>query len=328
MILSVDGGATKTFATLFNDRTGEIGGIGISGPSNYFSVPVPVASNNINDAIKKALGSGKIENLDVIFGIAGYGDSQTADSIGTEMVNGIMKGKDFRLENDGTFAYRMANLFSDGAIFAPGTGSIGIYQENGILKRIGGWGWFAGDDGSASWIAKRAITLAENQYDGIADGSSLIKLVEEYYRNTFKEAINQLESNHPKREVAMMAPLVSELARQGDGSAMSILMEAGTYDAAALNSMLNRFKNPVKASIVGGTVRAGNILLDVVRKNVGQRVSSYYGYDVCIGGIAILYKELGYNFTEKLRDSMIKDIDGMLEDQDPETLKNYLGIYK
>lgn len=70
-----------------------------------------------------------------------------------------MEIESYRIYND-VSAYRMENLFEDGIVVASGTGNVNYFQKGNTLRRLGRWGWFADDEGSASWIGKRALTYA------------------------------------------------------------------------------------------------------------------------------------------------------------------------
>ncbi|MCW6171140.1 MAG: hypothetical protein LVQ96_08235 [Thermoplasmatales archaeon] len=142
MILSVDGGATKTCAILYDDEENLFASSGIAGPSHFVSVRPDVSERNIREAMNETIldGDERIDNVDsVIFGIAGAGDSVETTAHGEKIVKRVLGEKRFVLNNDGYAAYRMSNLFQDGVMFAPGTGSVGFYQKREELNRIAGW---------------------------------------------------------------------------------------------------------------------------------------------------------------------------------------------
>ncbi len=324
-LLSIDGGATKTVAVLYDVSYEKILGIGLSGPSNFFSAGYENAISNIKSAMDMAIKD-KNEDYEIVMGIAGFGDSERANKIGVDIASKVSKDHKFKIENDGLCAYRLVNLFNDGAVFAPGTGSIGIYQKNGIIGRIGGWGWFAGDEGSASWIARRGLTLAEEQHDGIIDGDSLINVVERYYKLNFSQAINNLEIDHQKRRVALMAPWISDLAIKGDKTALMIINEAADYDARILGRM-SEIANNNNLGLVGGTVMAGDILVNNVKKNLKNNgLKTFYGYHVAAGGIILYLMDHGIEIDRNLRDLIIIDIDKNIKSLDRNIIYNNLGI--
>ncbi len=324
-ILSVDGGATKTVACIYDSNNDKIIGIGISGPSNYFSVTHEESQRNITAAIDKSYPEWRNDSdLKIIVGVAGFGDSKKANEIGKSIMDNIFNNKNYILENDGICAYRMAHIFEDGAIFAPGTGSIGIYQIDGKINRLGGWGWFAGDEGAASWIGKKAITMAEEQYDGIIDGNSMINILESYFNNTFVELINGIESNPNKRKIAMIAPYISKLALEGDKTAISIINEAADYDSKILNVLNNKIKKHSLA-VVGGTT-GSTILIKNIKKPENSELKIYHGYDVCVGGIIIAANKNNIAIDKSLRDKLVSNIDNLIQKFDYKELNKYLGI--
>jgi len=329
MILSIDGGATKTCAILYDESDRTFQSSGISGPSTFLTVPRDISENNIREAMDQALhGSGKsLSQVNyVILGIAGAGDSREATALGNSIVRDVMGNHPYALENDGYMGYRMSNMFQDGIVFAPGTGSVGFYQKNGEINRIGGWGWFAGDEGSASWIAKRSITLAQRQKDGIIPGDSLVRIIEEYFNNDFRDIMGSLESRKDKRQIALLAPYISGLASRGDETALSILQEAGEYVASVVNAAMNNFDSCPVVSIVGGTVRSGKFFTNTIASGSKCKPRFYYGYHVCVGGIVIASREMGFQITEKDRDFIIAQLESDIKMKPAELLKNSLGM--
>jgi len=329
MILSIDGGATKTCAILFDEADRTFLSSGISGPSNFLSVPQEVSEDNIRDAMEQALtGAGKdlSQVKYVILGIAGAGDSREATALGNRIVRNVMGNHPYTLENDGYMAYRMSNMFQDGIVFAPGTGSVGFYQKDGNLNRIGGWGWFAGDEGSASWMAKRCITLAQRQKDGILQGDSLVKLVEEYFQNDFRDVMGTLEGKKDKRHIALLAPRISMLATSGDAAALSILQEAGEYAGSVINAAMVHFRECPEVSVLGGTVRSGKFFTNTVTANSKCKPKFFYGYHVCVGGIVVGCREMGLQITSKDRDFIISQLEADIKKKPAELLRDSLGF--
>jgi len=329
MILSVDGGATKTCAVIYDEKVRGFLSSGISGASNFMSVSEQASRENIQIAVDSALQEAGVANgeLDyIVLGLAGIGDSARSTEIGNNIVRKIFGPKKYRLENDGLVAYRMSNLFDDGVMFAPGTGSVGYYQKNQIIQRVGGWGWFAGDEGSASWISKTAITYAERQSDGILPGSSMVELVEQYFGDNFRNVTGSIEKNRDKRKIAMMAPYVTKLAMAGDQVAISIIQEAGRYTASILNSMLRRFQSCPAVSVVGGTTLSGKLLKDSIQSSVKCKVRFFPGFHVCIGGIVLASRDIGFSFSAAERDHAIDSLQESVMKNTPDILRDSLGI--
>ena len=329
MILSIDGGATKTCSILFDENTEKVIGVGISGPSNFTTVPEETAVNDIEHTlrqIRKNSGVNPTESSHIIAGLAGIGDSSETTKIGTSMIKRMMGRTDVDVVNDGFVAYKMANLFEDGVVFAPGTGSVGYVQKDGVLNRVGGWGWFMGDEGSASWIGREAVRIAQRQSDGILKGNEFIELVENHFLGDFREIMGVLERERNKRQVALLSRRVIEMAYEGNEYALKIVNEAADYDASVINSMLANFKSCPKVSVLGGTMKAGSIIQDRIRNSVKCHIRFYYGYHVAIGGIIIKLNKLGIKVEEEFRDDMIAQLNLLIENEDKVLRKNSLGF--
>ena len=76
--ISVDGGATKTFAVCY-DETGLIYGSGVSGSSNYRNTSIDFAKNNLNTAVTNAISRAGLTKSQIekfTFALAGVKDSK------------------------------------------------------------------------------------------------------------------------------------------------------------------------------------------------------------------------------------------------------------
>ena len=145
--------------------------------------------------------------------------------------------------------------------------------------------------------------MAEEQYDGIIDGNSLVKLLESYFNNTFVELINGIESNPNKRKIAMIAPYISKLALEDDKIATSIINEAADYDTKILNVLNNKIKKHSLA-LVGGTT-GSNILIKNIKKPENSELTFYHGHDVCVGGIIIAANKNNITIDRSQRDKLV-----------------------
>lgn len=137
-----------------------------------------------------------------------------------------------------------------------GTGSIAVRADGGSRTYAGGHGWFLGDEGSATDLGRRALSLvlagdaspaltdavAEAVGAQGADGGDLHAQVYEWvYR-----------SGSPQRQVPQLAGHVTRLARQGDPSALEVVARA-VEDLVALADGLGRDGDTL---VFGGSVAA------------------------------------------------------------------------
>lgn len=105
--------------------------------------------------------------------------------------------------------------------------------------------------------------------EAVASGTAIARRAREFLgeKNT-SSLLRELSGNDPAR---IDAKLVAAAAAQGDALARSIFEEAGTYIGRAVADMLALF-NPGMVIFGGGVSRAGDLLLDPVRRGVNRFV--------------------------------------------------------
>ncbi|MGC8608823.1 MAG: BadF/BadG/BcrA/BcrD ATPase family protein [Thermoplasmata archaeon] len=307
MILGLDGGSTKTLSIVFDEDEMKIKGIGISGPSNYTNTDVNVAEKNIEIAVRKACDDASVNIEEIqerVFGLAGVGDSEEATKTGIEIAESIVGNAN--VVNDGYAAYKTGNLNEDGIVFAPGTGSVGYVKKGEKMERFGGWGWFIGDEASASWIAKRALLYGMRESDGMIQ-SSFRKEIEDYFGYEIRETAYKIEKGLSKRIVAGFAPRVSAMAMNGNQYAIEIFEEAASYITKLINAKSYQFEKEPKISLLGGTMLSGSFYTDMIRKGIKHKLSIFFGYQVAIGDV-IYAIEKKKSVNEKMRNDMIAQL--------------------
>lgn len=325
MILSVDGGATKTVAVIIDENEKKLLSVGLAQASNFNAVGEDIAKQNIAEAIRLALKYANLEPSEIdlaVFGLAGVGDSKESDMIAETIIRSVSPTRRYLIYNDGVVAYRATNLYEDGIVVASGTGNVNFYQKDGELIRVGGWGWFVGDEGSASWVSKRALTYATRQYDNLIEGKELVKASEDFFNDEFKELIWKLERKHDKPYVASFATVVSKLAREGSRLANLIFEEASGYIVLVINGLLKEFKEKTpRVSLTGGLMLSGDVLINKIKTKVKVPIHVFYGYQHAVGGVVFIRKDLTFEDMNKL----LKELDEQLvKTYPPETLKKLL----
>ncbi|MEH2045887.1 N-acetylglucosamine kinase [Nostoc sp.] len=230
-ILGIDGGGSKTVCILMNDLH-QLLGRGEAGPSNYQSIGIEATLQSIQSAIHNAIEAAIITNtvnIDAIcLGLAGVG--RTAD---IEVVKGLVK----ELQNNKlpiTWALQPANIVicNDalialvggigqpvGIVVAAGTGSI-IFGRNhqGHTKRVGGWGYILGDEGSAYKIAIAGMNAALKSYDGREMSTSLLEAFKQHLGlENIEDLIGVIYRRGLEvKQIAALAPVVDFAAASGD----------------------------------------------------------------------------------------------------------------
>ena len=310
MILSVDGGGTKTAAIIVDEKNYRLAGFGVAGPSNVRSVTASTSRKNILKAIKNAEKmAGIVSITSSIYGIAGYGDSTSY----TEEIESIVKSIDMLSDgkavvtNDGEAAVYLVTMGNDGIVTALGTGSVGAYIKDGKVNRIGGWSYLTDDVASGYWIARNGIEMAEKNYDGIIGKTSLIEKLQEHFKLPLRDLVADLESHFNKRVMASLAIDVDTEAERGDKISENVLYMAFNEIKLMIDSMKKNFEQPVAVGSIGGVMQSRTIRELLHREYDGIKI--FYGYHVAIGNAMRL---LGSRSSE-IRDSLVSQMEEKID---------------
>lgn len=180
----IEGGATNTVATII-DAAGKVLGKGRRGGCNTWQIGIEPAV----DEIVKAIEDAKAE--------AGLKQGVTLEGLGLclggcqQAMIDVIKKKYPGLANeivvrDDTIGSIATAFDRGGIVLIAGTGSNCVYVgPDGASKRCGGWGHFMGDEGSAWWIAHRAIKYLIDNDDNFKkapfDVETVRSLMYEYF---------------------------------------------------------------------------------------------------------------------------------------------------
>lgn len=329
MLLSLDGGATKTLSVVVEESTLEVTGLGLSGPSDLITLSRETTGRSMLSSSMSAVKDAgiRIDSIDrAIYGVCGVGDTKQLTQIGESLVREKMGTRDSVIINDGLLSYALSNMESDGIVFDGGTGSIVYYKIGDTYYRRAGWDWFSGDNASAAWISKKALNTATMEFDGLLKQKLLVREVESYFGGDFPDAIAGIEQTRNKRVVSGFAPYVSKLARAGYEEALDIFKESSDYIACMIRSILPEFKAPPKISIIGGTMLAGDFYTDMIKSKIGHDVGIFYGYQAAIGGIVMLLKDMGIHVGVNEKEDLLRQVNERVYLKDIKTLKKFLSI--
>ncbi|MEH1898407.1 MAG: BadF/BadG/BcrA/BcrD ATPase family protein [Nostoc sp.] len=274
-ILGIDGGASKTVCILMDDLC-QVLGRDEAGPSNYQGIGREATLQSIQSAIQNAVKAAIITStlkIDAIcLGLAGVG--RAAD---IEVVKGLVE----ELQNNKllpiTWALKPANIVicNDalialvggigqpvGIVVAAGTGSIVFGRNNqGHTKRVGGWGYILGDEGSAYKIAIAGMNAALKSDDGREKSTSLI---EGFKQHLDLESIEDLIELIYRRgwgvkKIAALAPIVDFAAASGDIVANIIIDDAVKELVKATSTVIDAIfsSNSILEVVTTGSVWRG-----------------------------------------------------------------------
>jgi len=281
-VLGVDGGGTKTRAIITDERQ-RVLGEGTAGPSNPLRVGIGSAATAVREAIDKACAEARVQRADIVaaeIGLAGVrrGDlrlrmREALSGLGIHSIDVV---------TDADIALFGATEGAPGLVIIAGTGSIccGL-NAHGKHVCAGGWGPLAGDEGSGSWIARRALQAMARGNDGRGTGTILGTTACTYFNvaTTDDLLIAIYAPGMTNDRIAGFCKYVIEAAQDGDEVARDIVRDAGRELGIAAVAVIRKLKmgrERFKVGYVGGVFAAGDLILDSLRAEVARAAPKAY----------------------------------------------------
>jgi len=272
--LGIDGGGTKTTCAVGNESSLLV--TAMAGPSNVVRVGERRARESLQMAAQQACAAAGIVLAQVertCVGGSGAARPELAEKVRGFLAEILSTPID--VIGDMEIALEAAFDRGPGVVVIAGTGSIAYGRDpQGRTARAGGWGFAIGDEGSAHWIGRTAITavLKSSDRDPQAAQSALAEaLCKEWNVNSLSDLARVANSLPPPNFAALFPPLVST----EDEVSRSILGQAGRELAEVASVVMNRLfeKNdtlfekdhtgPVPVATTGGVFRHAAMVRDV-----------------------------------------------------------------
>lgn len=249
-ILGVDGGGTKTIVQVA-DLSGEVIAESESGSSNYKSVGIKIAKENINKAISKAIDM--LDNLkkftfkSACFGLSGNDSCEDRNIyhkiIFESKIKNYLSSAKTVICNDTRIGLAAGSNSKNGIMIICGTGSncFGINEE-GKEAKVGGWDYILGDEGSGYAIGIGALRALMKAYDGRGESTLLSKtILEDLNIKNISELIKWAYSNSfSKDKIAAIAKTVCRTAKIGDRISIKILEEEAMEAVNSVTVVANK----------------------------------------------------------------------------------------
>ena len=279
LVVGVDGGGTRTRAVVLDgDR---VMGEGEAGPSNPLRVGVANGATAIRDAIDRACAAALVHRDDMVAAGIGLAGVRRKD-IRTRMHEVLVETlgvENIEIVSDGDIALYGATDGEPGVVIISGTGSVSVgVNRHGKRVYAGGWGPVAGDEGSGSWIARRALQAVARATDGRGPQTTLTEAACEYFQVSAAEDLSTAiyAPTMTNDRIAGFSSNVIEAARAGDEVALAIIDEAGKELGKAAVTVIRKLKmeqERFQVAFVGGVFAAGELMVAPLREQV-MRVAS------------------------------------------------------
>jgi N-acetylglucosamine kinase-like BadF-type ATPase len=281
LVVGVDGGGTRTRAAVLNGA--QILGEGAAGPSNPLRVGIDKGATAIREAVDKACAAALIQRDDLIaagVGLAGIRRKDVRARMHDTLVQ-TLGIKNIELVSDGDIALYGATDGRPGVVVISGTGSIAVgMNRQGKRAYAGGWGPVAGDEGSGSWIARRALQSVARATDGRGPKTALTEAACEFFQVTTPDDLSTAiyAPTITNDRIAGFSKLVIQVA-QDDDVAREILKDAGKELGKAAVTVIHKLKldhERFQVAFIGGVFAAGELVTQPLIEQVMKHATKAF----------------------------------------------------
>ena len=227
----------------------------------------------IAEVVRRALATvGRLSGDVLLVGAAGAGRdperSELAKALRAENLAA-------RVEVTTDVELALAGAFESGPgiVVSAGTGSIAVGRDaRGERRRIGGYGWQMGDEGSGYAMGRAALGAVSRAYDGRSPRTALTERVLAATRCPDFDTLVRWAASASPSEMASLAPHVLEVAAQGDPLAQGIV----DYAARELSQLAiclrptMKAEEPIGVALTGGLLSADRPLRRQVLARLGE----------------------------------------------------------
>jgi len=301
---AVDGGGSKTATALLSSE-GELISLPSANGCNPMDNP---AWSSILAQVMSQITESREDVAVITMGMPGYGEIADFDHAVKLTIDQHLADKALVL-NDVEMAFHGAFPDAQGILLLAGTGSMAIGGGPRGLVRVGGWGDHFGDEGSAYWIGRSALSLASREIDGrLAQTGFAAELCAEMDLDPSQNALSFMNwiagQSHARSAIAALSQIVDRLARRGNPTARSLLEDAGRLlvehlDAAADLAGLGP---DIAWSAVGSVFQSDTVFTAV--RNMTDRSPVTAQLPPLGGGLLLAARKAGWptdqSFIEKL----------------------------
>jgi N-acetylglucosamine kinase-like BadF-type ATPase len=282
LTLGIDGGGTKTHAVI-SDEGGRVLGEGLAGPSNPLRVGVSQAAAAAREAFNRALSEAHVRRSEVSaaqVGLAGVRREDLRQRMREEL--STLGVGSVEVSTDADIALYGATNGEPGLVLIAGTGSICCGKSaRGRHACAGGWGPLAGDEGSGSWIARRALQAVARSTDGRGARTALVEACLEYFNVARAEDLSTAiySPAMTNEHLAGFGRPVIDAARRGDEVAREIVRDAGRELAATAIAVVEKLRmgrDEFQVAYVGGVFKAGELVLAPLRAEIARAAPGAY----------------------------------------------------
>jgi len=317
--LGVDIGGTKSHALVADDQ-GNALGFGTHGPGNHEQVGYQGLRNALQNVVEKALaaaGLTKVQLSAAGFGIAGY-DWPSERQPTLDAIQSIGLIAPVEAVNDTVIGLLAGASQGWGVAVVAGTGTnCWGWDEHHNVGRVTGVGF--GEHGGAGSLVDQALSAIAHEW---TKRGPKTHLTAEFLRVAGAKDIPSLIEGLEMGEYFIngdYAPLVHQVALQGDPVALSIIQWAGSelgHTATAVIRQLGIEQLSFEVVLVGSLYDMGDLIIEPMRQVITSEAPQAslirLSAPPVVGGVLLAMEQVGIN-PFPLRDHLIKSTQKLLE---------------
>jgi N-acetylglucosamine kinase-like BadF-type ATPase len=226
-------------------------------------------------AVDRACAAANVRRTDITSAEIGLAGVRRAD-LKERMIDALrsLGISSIQVVTDADIALYGATGGKPGLVLIAGTGSI-CCGRNARRKHacVGGWGPLAGDEGSGSWIARRALQAVAQATDGRGEATRLGESACHYFNVATPDDLSLAiyAASMTNDRIAGFARHVIEMASDRDVVARGIVGDAGHELAAAARTVIRKLRierERFQVAYVGGVFSAGELILEPLRTEI------------------------------------------------------------
>ena len=274
IVIGIDGGGSKTHAIVADETgtsIGEATGPGSAVKPGDEEASAEVIATVVREALEAA-GMSHVTPRVICIGVAGAGREAARQALWQALVARDLAG-DIVVHSD--FGIALADAFGDGpgVLLIAGTGSAAFGRSPaGTTARCGGWGPVIGDEGSGTWIGRRALSVVSAAADGRESQTALTGAILTAAEVNEVSDLIPWAANASRDQIASLAPVVFSVADAGDLRANAIISlaveELMLHVRALAQQLFGDERAAVPVAFTGGLLKKGTTL----RKRLEHRL--------------------------------------------------------
>lgn len=276
IVIGIDGGGSKTHAIVADETgtaIGEATGRGSAVKPGDEEGSAEVIATVVREALESA-GMSHVTPRVICIGVAGAGREAARQALWQALVARDLAA-DVVVHSD--FGIALDDAFGDGpgVLLISGTGSAAFGRSPaGTTARCGGWGPVIGDEGSGTWIGRRALSVVSAAADGRESQTALTGAILTAAEVNEVSDLIPWAANASRDQIASLAPVVFSVADGGDLRANAIVSlaveELMLHIRALAQQLFGDERAAVPVAFTGGLLKKGSTL----RKRLEHRLRS------------------------------------------------------